>query len=254
MTGTTAPETIVVTGAARGIGRACALELRQRGYRVLYVDRELSAAEAAAADVARGESLALSLDVTDGASVNDAFASIADRVGPVSGLVNNVGLPSRAVTAELADDEWRRLISVNLDSVLYCSRAVRAQLAQTGGSIVNMSSISGLRGMAERAAYVASKTAVIGLTRALAAEWGVEGIRVNAVAPGYVRTEGFEERMTSARGAEIVGWLEEEIPLGRLCTPEEIARAVCFLIGPDASYVTGHTLVVDGGVTSRVRG
>jgi 3-oxoacyl-[acyl-carrier protein] reductase len=238
----------IVTGAARGIGRAIALRLAADGFAVIAADRDGDGGTASA-DIVE----TLVLDVTDSAAVRVAFDGVRARHGRLDVLVNNVGLPARRAATDLEDDEWARMMRINVDSALYCSRAAHP-LMSGGGAIVNISSISGIRGMDARAAYVTSKTAVIGMTRALAAEWGRDGIRVNAVAPGYVRTEGFEERMTSARGVEIVTWLEEDVPLGRLCSPDEIAGAVAFLVGPDASYITGHTLVVDGGVTVRVRG
>lgn len=239
----------VVTGAARGIGRATAEDLKSRGYAVVEIDREPVSVTGVDAD-----SMSLAVDVTDSASVEISFARIAERYGRIDVLVNNVGLPARHVTATITDDEWSAMMRVNIDSALYCSRAAYPMLSRRGGAIVNVSSIGGVKGMDARAAYSTSKSAILGLTRALATEWGRDGIRVNAVAPGYVRTEGFEERMTTARGSEIIAWLEEEVPLGRLCLPHEIATAVCFLAGPDASYITGHTLIVDGGVTTRVRG
>jgi NAD(P)-dependent dehydrogenase (short-subunit alcohol dehydrogenase family) len=146
------------------------------------------------------------------------------------------------------------MLDVNLTGAFKCSRAAYPLLLQSRrAAIVNMSSIAGMVGMADRAGYGAAKAGLIGLTRVLAVEWAASGIRVNAVAPGYVRTEGFERRMLGAT-ADVVAELERFVPLGRMCRPKEIAAVVCFLASEDASYITGQTIVVDGGLSVAARG
>jgi NAD(P)-dependent dehydrogenase (short-subunit alcohol dehydrogenase family) len=237
----------VVTGAARGIGREVALVLAQRGYAVAAND--LSAPEETLGELGRvgAEALAIPGDVSDEAAVREMAHSVMEGFGRVDVLVNNAGL-SAIVPAErttLAD--WNRTLAVNLTGPFLVSREFgKEMLRQQSGSVVNISSVAGLLGIADRAAYNASKHGLIGLTRTLAAEWGGRGVRVNAVCPGWVKTEMDQEDQSSG------GYTDEDIegrtPMSRFARPDDIARAVAFLADPEQSgYVNGHALSVDGG-------
>ena len=237
----------VVTGAGQGIGAALARHLAQLGAHVVVADRNAATGRSMAETV--GDSF-VEVDVTDSASVRSMTSAILADHGRVDLLVNNAGIVRNTPAEATSDEEWRDIFRVNVDGLFFCCREVGgAMLAAGHGSIVNIASMSGL--IANRpqpqAAYNASKAAVIMLTRSLAAEWASRGVRVNAVAPGYVATE------LTLRGMADDAWREEwlhGIPMGRVAAPEEIAPAVAYLGSDAASYVTGTVLVVDGGYTS----
>ena len=237
----------VVTGAARGIGRVVALTLAERGYRVAANDlaepedtlRELRAVEATA--------VALPGDVSEEEAVRGMVRTVVDGFGRVDVLVNNAGISHIAPAEETSPEDWRRVLEVNLTGpFLTCREFGKAMLGQGSGSIVNVASVAGLLGIADRAAYNASKHGLVGLTRTLAAEWGGRGVRVNAVCPGWVKTEMDDEDQAGAGYTD--GDIEGRTPMARFARPEDIARAVAFLADPGQSgYVNGHTLSVDGG-------
>jgi NAD(P)-dependent dehydrogenase (short-subunit alcohol dehydrogenase family) len=239
----------LITGAARGIGLACARHLHTEGLKVVLTDVDVAGAEASAASLdSAGESaVGVELDVTSTESVSRAFAAMAERWGRLDVLVNNAGIVDPRPSHELADEEWSRMLGVHLDGTFRCSRAAYGLLRQAGdAAIVNLSSICARLGLPKRLGYSAAKSGIEGLTHVLAAEWAPQGIRVNAVAPGYTATPRMarvleEGLLTPERIAEIV-------PLGRFGEPEEIAEAVAFLASSRASYITGQTIVVDGGV------
>lgn len=246
----------VVTGAANGIGLTTARELGRRGFRVVYADLDAAGAQKAAADAGLTGVTThfVGVDITDSASVTRMVQSITQHFGALDVLVNNAGVPAKHASSRITDGEWTQMLDVNLSGAFKCSRAAYPLLVQSKRpAIVNISSIAGLMGMADRAGYGTAKAGLIGLTRVLAVEWAASGIRVNAVAPGYVRTEGFERRMLGA-ATDVVAELERLVPLGRMCRPEEIAAVVCFLASEDASYITGQTIVVDGGLSVAARG
>jgi 2-dehydro-3-deoxy-L-rhamnonate dehydrogenase (NAD+) len=237
----------VVTGAGSGIGAACARLLARHGAVVAVLDIDGGAAQRVAAEVVAdgGRGHAYRVDVTAPAEVEATFAAVVEDLGGLHVLVNNAGLalPMTAV-ADLDDAGWRQVMSVNLDGVFYCLRAALRVMRRAGaGSVVNMSSVLGAVGRQHSAAYVATKHAVVGLTRGAAIDHGVDGIRVNAVGPGFVRTPLLESRHTDEGLAALAaGW-----PLRRVGSPEEVAEVVAWLAGDAASYVTGAYIPVDGG-------
>ncbi|CAN5727739.1 3-oxoacyl-[acyl-carrier-protein] reductase [soil metagenome] len=238
--------TALVTGAARGIGRRVALTLAERGYAVAAND--LTEPEETLEEL-RGmgtEALSVIGDVSNEAVVQEMVGKLMDHFGRIDVLVNNAGLMAITPAEETTLDNWSRMLEVNLTGPFLMSREFgKVMLEQGSGSIVNISSVAGLLGVADRAAYNASKHGLIGLTRTLAAEWGGRGIRVNAVCPGWVKTERDEsDQSGNYTDADIEG----RVPMGRFATPEDIAAAVAFLADPEQSgYVNGHTLSVDGG-------
>jgi len=239
----------VVTGAARGIGYATAIALAEAGALPVLVDRDSGTqANADAALAARGfEHRSLTLDVTDGAAVDAAFAEIATWKGRIDILVNNAGIVLRRPSVELTQSEWQAVVDVNLTGVFLCARAAaRHMLAAGRGSIVNLGSIMGLSGggLYPNASYQSTKGALVNLTRALAVEWAGSGIRVNSVAPTWVRTELTRGLMEDP---VLLARMLDMTPMRRLAEPEDVAHAILFLVSDRAAMITGHTLPVDGG-------
>jgi NAD(P)-dependent dehydrogenase (short-subunit alcohol dehydrogenase family) len=240
----------VVTGAAQGIGRRTAEVLAERGYSVALSDLR-SPTETMRAVEGRGvEAVELLGDITDEKKVDQFAAAVGERWGRVDVLVNNAGISMIAPAENLTAEEYRRVLEVNLVAPFLLSKAFGAMmLAQKSGSIVNVASVAGLVGVADRAAYNASKHGLIGLTRTLAAEWGGRGVRVNAVCPGWVKTEMdvADQAGGSYTDADITG----RVPMGRFASADDIAKAIAFLADPQESgFVNGHALAVDGGWTS----
>jgi NAD(P)-dependent dehydrogenase (short-subunit alcohol dehydrogenase family) len=237
----------LVTGAGRGIGRRVALELAGRGCAVAAND--LGAPEGALGELrALGvETLSVPGDVADEEAVRGMLREVLDAFGRIDVLVNNAGVSMLRPAEETSLADWRRVIEVNLTGPFLMSREFGREMLRRGeGSIVNVSSVAGLLGISDRAAYNASKHGLIGLTRTLAAEWGGRGVRSNAVCPGWVKTEMDEEDQES--GGYTDADIEGRTPMGRFARPEDVARAVAFLADPEQSgYVNGHTLSVDGG-------
>lgn len=236
-------EVAVVTGAGSGIGRAIANYLAGAGAHVVVVDRDEAAAQATVDGIGHSAE-ALTLDITDSSAVATAFAAIADRHGRIDVLVNNAGVYPMLAIDELDDATWDRVLSVNLRGAFTCMREA-ARRMESGGRIVNISSIDSLRPSAVGLGhYGASKAALNALTRSAAVEYGPLGLRVNALLPGVIATEG-----TSATPDEQRREWASRTPVRRLGTPEDIAGAVLFLVSPFAAFVQGHGLVVDGGIT-----
>ncbi len=237
----------LVTGGSRGIGRAIAQLLATQGHRVAlnYTTNEVAAKAAVEAIAAAGGSaIAVQADVGDPDSVTAMFAMVDERLGSVEILVNNAGITRDALVLRMGVEAWDEVIETNLRSVYLVSKAaLRGMLRARWGRIVSISSVSGVAGNPGQANYAASKAGIIGFTKSVAREVGSRGITVNAVAPGFIETD-----MTNALGDEITTAVRERIALGRLGQPEEVAAAVGYLASDDASYVTGHTLVVDGGI------
>ncbi len=237
----------LVTGASRGIGRAIALELADRGACVAlnFSSRSDAAADVAAEIAGRGgESLLLPFDVADPAATTGAITALARERGRLDILVNNAGITRDGLVLRYRDEDWQRTVDVNLAGVFHCARAaLRPMLKARYGRIVNLSSVTARLGGAGQVAYAATKAGIEGLTRALAREVASRGVTVNAVAPGFIRTE-----MTAALGEEMLAAFLAAVPIGRAGEPEEVARAVAFLAGEGAGYISGHVLAIDGGM------
>jgi NAD(P)-dependent dehydrogenase (short-subunit alcohol dehydrogenase family) len=241
----------LVTGGAAGIGRATARGLAAEGARIALLDIDAARLDRAAAEL-RGSGadvVTLAGSVAEAEEVRAAFAALDARWGGLDILVNNAGVIGKRAALALTDEEWSRVMRINLDGVFFCAReAGRRMVAQGAGAIVNLGSIYSLVAAPERLAYCASKAAVAAMTRVLAIEWAAHGVRVNAVAPGYVETDLIG---AAVRAGELdTAPLARRTPAGRLARPEEIARAILFLLDPANDYVTGHVLAVDGGWTA----
>jgi 3-oxoacyl-[acyl-carrier protein] reductase len=237
----------LVTGAARGIGRAIAETLAQRGADIVVADKNSDLAAATAQEIAAASGchvISIAVDVADSASVKAMIDKALAEFNHVDILVNNAGLTRDNLIMRMDESDWDLVLSINLKGVFNCSKAiVRPMMKQRSGRIVNISSVSGLAGQAGQANYSASKAGVIGLTKALARELGSRQITVNAVAPGFIPTD-----LTKDLPEELKTESLKAIPLGRWGTPQEIAAAVAFLASDEAGYITGHVLSVDGGM------
>lgn len=233
---------VAVTGGASGIGLATAQLLAALGARPILLDRDAAAADAAAAKIAGAEAQAL--DVADEAAVAALFA----RLGALDALVNCAGIAIRRPAVEHTVADWDKVLSVNVTGSFLCARAAAREMIAAGrpGAIVNTASIMGLSGggLYPNISYQTSKGAVVNMTRALAVEWAPERIRVNAVAPTYVRTPFIQPLLEQP---ELMAQIEAMTPLGRLAEPGEVAQSIVFLASPAAAMITGHTLPVDGG-------
>ena len=255
MTTPAAPDRVaVVTGGARGIGLAIGQWFLAQGYRVALLDVDfatlMSAVEKLQAAYRKGAVLAVHCDVSNPGQVQSAIAKVDAVFGRIDALVNNAGIAVFKPIGDTTFEEWRSVLSVNLDGAFLCSQAcvpiMRRTSAQDGGAIVNIASISGLRASTLRVAYGTSKAAIIQLTKQQAVELGTVGIRANAVAPGPVDTE----MAKLVHSVAIRSDYHDVIPLNRYGTVEEIAASVGFLCSPAASYINGQVLAVDGGFES----
>lgn len=238
----------VVTGGSRGIGRAVCLELARNGASVVlcYAGNEGAAAETVSACEALGaKALALRCNVADATEVQSLMAAAITAFGRIDILVNNAGITRDGLLMTMKETDFDDVISANLKGAFLCMKAVaRPMMKQRFGRIVNLSSVVGLRGNAGQVNYAASKAGVVGMTKSLAKELASRGITVNAVAPGFIDTD-----MTAALPEKAREALLPTIPLQRLGAAEDVAKAVVFLAGDDAGYITGQVLAVDGGMS-----
>ncbi len=244
----------LVTGASRGIGAVVATALAAEGARVSLLARDAQSLARLAGQLGNDRALPVAADVTDGASVRGAFAAARARFGPVHILINNAGQAASAKFTDTDEALWQRIMAVNLTGTYLCAHAaVTDMLELRYGRIVNIASIAGLRGAAYISAYVASKHAVIGLTRALALEYATRNITVNAVCPGYVDTDIVKQAVATIRNktgrseSEALAALVATNPQQRLITPEEVANAVLWLCRPGSQSITGQSLIISGG-------
>jgi 3-oxoacyl-[acyl-carrier protein] reductase len=237
----------LVTGASRGIGAAVARSLADAGYSVaVNYARSADLAEAVVSEITAsgGTAIAVQADVSDADEVAAMFATTTDELGPVTVLVNNAGITDDGLLLRMGADQWDHVLSTNLRSVYLCTKtALRPMLRARSGRIISVSSISGIAGNPGQSNYAASKAGVIGFTKSIAKEVGSRGITVNAVAPGFIATD-----MTDALGEAVTEGVTQQISLGRLGQPEEVASVIRYLASEDASYITGQTIVVDGGL------
>jgi NAD(P)-dependent dehydrogenase (short-subunit alcohol dehydrogenase family) len=240
----------VITGAAQGIGRRTAELLASRGYRIAILDLQHPAATIAAIESAGSSAFAVAGDITDEALVEDFAQQVLATWGRVDALVNNAGISHICPAEQIKAADYRRVLEVNLVAPFLLAKAFGQAMLKTGsGSIVNVASIAGLFGVADRAAYNASKHGLVGLTRTLAAEWGGRGVRVNAVCPGWVKTE--MDAVDQAAGTYTDADITARVPMARFASPDDIAKALAFLAdNAESSFINGQTLTVDGGWTA----
>lgn len=237
----------LVTGASRGIGAAVAEALTAHGAAVCLLARDQSSLEVVGTRIEAVTGRApttVTADMADPTSITEAVADATAQLGGLDILVNNAGTIERAPSSDLTVEQWDRAVDVNLRGAFVASQSAFAALSSSRGSIVNIASLSAKFGIRRAAAYGASKGGLLQLTRALAIEWAADGVRVNAVAPGYVQTE-FTRALQEDRAR--ASSIQARIPMGRWATPEDIAGSVVFFCSDLAGYVTGQVLYVDGG-------
>ena len=247
----------VVTGAGSGIGRAAATLFAREGAALAVLDVDADAAAETAKQIAEagGKALAVAADVADRAAVGGAFAEVISEYGRVDVLYNNAGVNSKGSVTDATEDDWDRSFAVNAKGTFLCSQAAAASMVATGGgSIINQGSVAALVGIANFASYCAAKGAVVALTRSMAVDLGLRGVRVNVICPGTVYTPLMEPMLTARGGGDLAAGLALTVakyPIGRLGTPEEIAAVALFLASDDSSFLTGSVIAADGGMTSQ---
>lgn len=237
----------LVTGASRGIGRAIALTLAKAGAHVAvnYAGNAKAAEEVATQIRALGrQAILVQGDVSKADVVDNMIKQVTETLGPIDILVNNAGITRDTLLMRMKEEDWDAVLNTNLKGIYLCTKAVtKSMMKKRSGKIVNMTSVIGVTGNAGQANYAAAKAGVIGFTKSMAKELGSRNITVNAIAPGFIDTD-----MTSQLPEQVRSSMEGSIPLGRLGLPEDIAKAVLFLVSPEAAYITGQVLHVDGGM------
>ena len=239
----------LITGASRGIGRACALEMSKAGYRVALAARQTEKLEEVAGEIraAGGEAFVVSLDLASQDSIKAGFAKVAAEFGRIDVLVNNAGMTKDNLALRMKADDWNLVLQTNLTGAFFCiQQVISPMMKERWGRIINISSVVGEAGNPGQANYVASKAGLIGLTKSLAQELASRNITVNAVAPGFIETD-----MTSVLKEDQKTRIAEAIPMKRIGQAYEVAAAVRFLAGEDASYITGNVIDVNGGMYMR---
>ncbi|MDQ1473550.1 MAG: 3-oxoacyl-[acyl-carrier protein] reductase [Bryobacterales bacterium] len=241
--------TAMVTGASRGIGRACALELAKAGARVVVAARQLDKLEEVASEIrtAGGEAFVVALDLASHESIKAAISTASKEFGRIDILVNNAGVTRDNLALRMKPDDWNIVLQTNLSGAFFCiQQVISPMMRERWGRIVNISSVVGQAGNPGQANYVASKAGLIGLTKSLAQELASRNITVNAVAPGFIETD-----MTGVLKDEQKARITQGIPMGRIGNPAEVAAAVRFLASEEASYITGNVIDVNGGMYMR---
>jgi 3-oxoacyl-[acyl-carrier protein] reductase len=234
----------LVTGGSRGIGRVIAERLAGEGARVALTSRSEESAAEVAADLPGGGHLGVGCDVADREAVDALIKRVEAELGPLDILVNNAGITKDNILVRLADEDWDTVLDTNLKGAFLVIRAAaRGMMKRRSGRIINITSVVGLTGNRGQVNYAASKAGLVGLTKSVAKELASRNVLCNAVAPGFIETDMTSDLTDAAREA-----LQEQIALGRLGSPEDVAGVVAFLAGPDATYMTGQVLVVDGGM------
>lgn len=247
MTETNPKKIALVTGSSRGLGRAMALKLAQDSYAVaVHYGRGQAQAEAVAEEIraAGGQAQVFGADLSDPASAGSLIETVIKEMGGLDVLVNNAGITRDGLTVRMKDEDWNAVLDTNLSSAFAASRAaIKHMMRARTGRIINITSVVALSGNPGQANYVAAKAGLIGLTKALAKEYGGRGITVNAVAPGFIESD-----MTAELSSDLRAEYEKNIPLGRMGQPEEVAALVAFLASDAAGYISGQIIGVDGGM------
>ena len=240
-----AGQVAAVTGSSRGIGRAIAAAYLAEGARVVVNSRQSEAAAATARELG-DNAVGVAADVSTAEGAQAVVQGAIDHFGRLDVMVANAGINIVKDAVDYAPEEWRRVLATNLDGVFYCAQAAgRLLVPQGSGSVISIASVTSYNAFPRRAAYATAKAGLVMLTKVLASEWASRGVRVNAIAPGYVRTDLVQG--LADQGQLDLGAILRRTPMGRLAEPDEIARAAIFLASDEASFVTGETLVVDGG-------
>ena len=236
----------LVTGASRGIGQSISMILAQNGAHVVCVSRNINDVQSVADKITHQKfnASAASCDISDSNNVTELVKDIIEKHGRIDILINNAGITRDNLLMRMSEDDWNEVVNVNLKAAFTAIKAAsRSMIKQRSGRIINISSVVGLIGNAGQVNYAASKAGLIGMTKSVAREFASRGITANCIAPGYVETE-----MTNKLTDKVKSSLNEQIPLGRIGNVEDIAYAVAFLASDEASYITGQTLAVDGGM------